>query len=179
MGVTSFAYKLFFLLHLATIIIGFGSTFVFSMLGGKAKRLGPTEPKQAYAISHAAYETGKVLASPFIYAAGAFGLVLVVLSDSVWKFSQTWISAAFVLFIAAALIAIFLHNPNLKAMDELSRKLADGDVKPNPGGGPPKEVAELEERGGKAGMYGGVLHLMWLLLMIDMIWKPGMQLAGL
>lgn len=174
MGIDSFVYKLFFLLHLAAIIIGFGSTFVFAMMGGKAKRLGPTDPKGAYAISHASYEAGKVLASPFIYAAGAFGLILVVVSNNAWKFSQTWISAAFVLFILAAAIAIFLHNPNLKAMDELSAKLADGKVTPNPGGGPPAEVAELEERGGKAGMYGGILHLFWLLLMIDMIWKPGL-----
>ena len=56
----------------------------------------------------------------------------------------------------------------------LSEKLANA----TPGaqgepGGKPKEVAEIEERGSRASMYGGILHLFFLLLMIDMIWKPG------
>jgi len=172
MGYNETLYRLFLFLHLAAVIVGFGSTFVFPVLGAKAKKLGATDPKASYAISHAAFEAGKILGSPFIYASGAFGVVLVLLGDPVYKFSQTWISVAFVLFIGAALVAIFLHAPNLKAMDELSEKLASGNFTPTQGG-PPQEVAELAERGGKAGMYGGILHLLWLLMMIDMIWKPG------
>ena len=59
-------------------------------------------------------------------------------------------------------------------MDELEEQLVVGSVKAGADGGPPKEVAELGERSSKAAMYGGVLHVIWLLLMIDMIWKPGL-----
>ncbi len=173
MGPDTFIYKLFLLLHLGAAVIGFGSTFVFPVLGSKAKALGPTAPKEAYAISHAAHEAGKILATPFIYATGAIGLVLVATSDSVWKFNQLWIEIAVVLFVAAACLAGFLHNPNLKAMDGLSEKLASGQITPNPAGGPPMEVGELAERGQKAGAFGGMLHVLWFLMMIDMVWKPG------
>ncbi|MBI2704653.1 MAG: hypothetical protein HYX32_05100 [Actinobacteria bacterium] len=178
MFATSFLYKLVFLLHLASVVVGFGSSFVYPVLGAKARGLGPSSPKESYAIAHAGLETSKIITTPMIYAAGAFGIVLVFLSEGAFKFSQAWISIAFLLFIAAALIAALLHLPNLKAMDALQAKLAAGTVTPNPAGGPPAEVAELAERGSKAGAYGGLLHVLWLLLMIDMIWKPGFSLFG-
>jgi hypothetical protein len=57
-------------------------------------------------------------------------------------------------------------------MNELQSRLVSGEAKPGPNG-PPAEVLELQERGKQAGMYGGLLHLLFLLLMIDMVWKPG------
>ena len=69
-------------------------------------------------------------------------------------------------------ITIGLHAPNLKKMDELGAKLSSGEVKGGQGG-PPAELAELQERGKKAAMFGGILHLLFALLLIDMIWKPG------
>jgi amino acid transporter len=168
-----FLYNVFLLLHIGAVVVGFGSSFVYPFFGARARKLGPTAPKEAFALSDASLAASHVLTTPVIYAAGAFGIILVLLSEGVFKFSQLWISIAFLLFIAAACIAGFLHNPNLKAMNALSEKIANGDVTPSPGG-PPREVAELQERGQKAGAFGGVLHLLWLLLMIDMIWKPGL-----
>ncbi|WP_334141299.1 DUF2269 family protein [Rhabdothermincola sp.] len=169
MGTGSFAYQLFFLLHLLAVIVGFGSSFVWPVLAAKARQ---QEPPVAYAMSNAGFQAAKVLTTPFIWAAGAFGVVLIVLSDEAWKFSDTWISIAFLLFFAAALFSLFVHVPNLRAMLALQEKLVSGQVTPGPGG-PPAEVAELQARGKRAGMYTGILHLLFLLLMIDMIWKPG------
>lgn len=168
--VNTFVYRLFFLLHLGAVVVGFGTSFVYPLLAAKARRL---EPRESYSINHVALQVSHIVTTPFIYAAGAFGLVLIVVSEGVFKFSQTWISIALGLFIVAALIAGFLHNPNLKAMDAIQEKLANGEIEPPKEGGAPKAVLELQERGSRAGMYGGILHLMWLLLMIDMIWKPG------
>ena len=169
MGYQTFVYQVVYLIHLACVIIGFGSSFVYPMLAAKARKL---PIREAYAINHTALEVSPYLTSYPIYGAGAAGLVLVVLSDKVYSFSQTWISAAFALYILALLVALFLHSPNLKAMDALQAKLVDGPELPAGSAAPP-EVAELEERGQKAAMYGGLLHLFWLALMIDMIWKPG------
>jgi hypothetical protein len=170
MGYNSFLYNVFYLLHIVAIIIGFGSSFVWPVLAAKAR--GLQDPPAGYAINKVGFEAGKVLTTPFIWAAGASGIILVVLSDELFTFGQLWISLAFLLFFAAALFALFVHVPNVKVMVDLQERLATGKATPTQGG-PPAEVLELQERGKRAGMYGGILHLLFLLLMIDMIWKPG------
>lgn len=166
----SFLYELFFLLHLLAVIVGFGSTFVWPVLAAKARAL--QQPPTALAMSRANYEAGKILTTPFIWAAGGLGIILVAIGEG-WEFSQEWISIAFLLFFGAAAFSLFVHLPNLRAMLALQEKLVSGDAKPAQGG-PPPELAELQGRGKRAGMYGGLLHLLFLLLMIDMIWKPGL-----
>ena len=64
-------------------------------------------------------------------------------------------------------------SPNLKAMDALAGEAGRRRRRPPATAGRRREVAELQERGKKAGMFGGLLHLIFLLLLIDMIWKPG------
>jgi hypothetical protein len=169
MGQDAFAYQFVFLLHLTLVVVGFGSSFVYGLLAVQARKL---EPKESYAVNHAAFSVSKYLTTYPIYAAMVCGIALVVLSDKLFTFSQTWVSLAFVLSLIGILVMNFLLYPNTKAMDALQEKLASGAAKPGPDGGPPKEVAELQERGSKQGMYSGVLHLLFLLLMIDMIWKP-------
>lgn len=170
MGIDSFAYKFVFFLHILLVIVGFGSSFVYGLLAVQARKLDPAE---RHAINHAGYAIKNYITEYPIYAAIVMGIGLIGVSDKVYTFSQTWISLAFVLAIIAILIVNFLVNPNVKAMDALEAKLVAGDVKPGADGGTPKEVAELDERGSKQGMYSGLLHLIFLLLLIDMIWKPG------
>jgi hypothetical protein len=164
---TTFVYKLFFLLHLVAVIVGFGTSFVYPVLRVRARSLSR---RDAHTLNHAALAIHNYLTMIPIYAAGAFGIVLVLVSEEAWKFSQTWVSVAFLLFILAVALAVFLHLPNLKSMDKLEAELvaAEGSTEA------PKQVAEYEERGSKAAMYAGLLHLLWFVLMIDMIWKPGL-----
>lgn len=168
-----FLYNVVLLAHILAVVVGFGSSFVWPVLAVRARKVGGAE---GYALSHTALELGKPLTTFPIWAAGGLGILLVLMEQlqefSQIEFSQTWISIAFVLFFGAAAFAWFIHTPNLKRMDELQAKLVTGDVTPNPNG-PPKEALELEERGKQAAMYGGILHLLFLLLLIDMIWKPG------
>jgi hypothetical protein len=170
--VGDFPYKVVYLLHLLAVIVGFGSSFVYPLAAAQARKRGPDAPKESFAVTHTMLDVSKMITTPLIYAAGAFGLILIFLSGESIKFSQVWISIAFTLFIIAALFAAFVHTPNLKAMDSLQARIAEGNVTPQPGG-PPQEVVELQERGKKAGMFGGILHLLFLLLLIDMIWQPG------
>jgi hypothetical protein len=173
MEMGSFAYNVVLLLHLGLVIVGFGSSFVYPVLATKSRAL---DYKERYALDHAVFGVQKYLTTFPIYGAILAGIGLVVISEmdnKQWQFKQTWISAALTLALVAVLVAQFLHVPNLKAMDELTEKLANGTAKPGKDGGAPKEVAELEERSSKAAMFGGILHLLFLLLIIDMIWKPG------
>lgn len=175
MGYGGFVYNVLLLLHLLAAVVGFGSSFVWPVLAAKARGMSPAE---GFALSSTAFSLGKPLTTYPIYATGAFGILMLgvaVADDTVsspYGFDQTWISAAFALFIIAVCVAQFLHYPNLKAMQGLQERLVSGEAQPTPNG-PPAEVLELQERGKQAGMYGGILHLLFLLLMIDMVWKPG------
>jgi hypothetical protein len=162
-----FGYRFLLLLHIVLVVVGFGSSFVYAALASRARKLPPVE---GHAIGHASLEVSKGLTTYPIWAAGFVGVVLVGASEQ-WKFSQAWVSIALVIFIAAALFAWFVHTPNLKKMDELQEEMLAMDGPP-PAGGPPPQVAELQARGKKAGMFGGLLHLAFLILVIDMIWKP-------
>ena len=165
--INSFGYRFLFLLHIVFVVVGFGTSFVYAALASRARKLPPVE---GHAIGHASLQVSPGLTTYPIWAAGFFGIVLVGASES-WKFSQAWVSIALVVFLAAALFAWFVHTPNLKKMDELQEELLAMDGPP-PAGGPPPQVAEIQARGKKAGMFGGLLHLAFLILVIDMIWKP-------
>ena len=163
-------YQIIYFLHIVAAIAGFGPTFVYPMFGAIAKRRqGP----EGEAISSATLEIGKRMEYA-IYAVPVFGILLVLLSDDVYEFSQAWISIAFALYIAGLVVSMGFHFPNLKKMNDLQKELLAG---PPPGGapagGPPPQVAELEERGKKAGMFGGILHLLLALILLDMVFKPG------
>ena len=165
-----FGYDLLLLLHLVCVVVGFGSTFVYPFLGAQAQKRRGVE---AAALSDSSLIAAKRVTTPVIYAAGAFGLILVLVGPA--EFSDSWVGIAMALFIAAVLFSALVHVPNLLAMNKLTIELAA--MGPPPAGaaasGPPPQVAEMEARGKRAAMNGGILHLAFLLLMIDMIFKPG------
>jgi MFS family permease len=171
MGMDTSLYKLVYLLHLGSVIVGFGSAIATSFLAARARDLPPGEGR---VLVRAANQVGKALTTGPVVAAGLFGLLLVIMAgENVYKFSQTWISIAFLLWFGVVAVLIFLLAPNARAMDALGTRLEAGETTASKTGGPPKEVAELAERGKKAAAFTGIVHLLWLLLLIDMIWKPG------
>jgi hypothetical protein len=165
-----FGYRLLYLLHIVTVIVAFGATFAYPAYARRGRQLPPAE---GYAISTATLGVARELTTYGTWVAALFGTILVAASEQ-WKFSQTWVSIAFVLFFIGAALSIFVHMPNLKRMNALQEQLVAGGGTANPAGGPPAEVAELQQRGKRAGMVGGILHLLFLLMVIDMIWKPGL-----
>jgi len=152
--------------HVLAVIVGFGSTFVWPALAGIARQ---QEPPVAYAMSSASLKLSKALTSYPIYAAGALGLLAAILIDGAFK--EPWLSISMLLYIVAVCISLFLHTPNLKAMNELQRQLVEGEATPTQGG-PPAQVLELQERGKKAGMFGGILHLIFVIILVMMVVKP-------
>jgi uncharacterized membrane protein len=165
-------YEFVLWLHILTVIVGFGSTFVWPFLAAKSQQL--KDAHVGYYVSQMSADGGKILTEPFIYASGATGLLLVIFGathDPAYiEFSDTWVSIAFLLYLGALGISLGLHGPNLKAMLALQKEMAEAGP---PQGGPPPQLAELQERGKKAGMYGGILHLLFVLILLDMVFKPG------
>ena len=165
-------YKLVLLAHIVAVVVAVGSSFVWAAMSARARDL---ELRDAHLLNGIALKLSKGMTSMPFYGAAATGILLVAISAAddfgPWAFDQTWISAAFLLVIAGILVARFLHEPNLRALDELKAKLVAGGGTRD-AGGPPAEVAELEERGKQAAMYGGILHLITFLLLVDMVFKP-------
>ena len=159
-------YRFLVFLHVLTVIVGFGSTFVYPLLGNEAKKHPGLEAK---GISNANLLAGQRLTEPAIYAAGALGVVLVFVGPFEWE--DPWVGLSLVLYVAALLFSLFVHQPNLKRMDALVNE-PPGAVSPAAGPaagappagepaaeGPPRQVVEMAQRGKAAARTGGILHL--------------------
>jgi len=111
----------------------------------------------------------------FIYAVFVFGLLLVPLSDDVWKFSQTWLWLSMLVYLVAIGTSHGVLFPAVKRMRALMGELAAG---PPPGAppptGPPPQIAELAVLGKRVGIVGAGLDLAVVVVLVLMIWKPGL-----
>lgn len=164
-------YKTLLVLHLLAVILGFGPAMMAGFYGAEAKK---RRGREGLAIAEATYKVVGTYAEWFIYAVPVLGILLVLASDDAWKFSQAWVSLSFLIYIAAIGIVHAVHLPNLRRMNALMAELVNG-APPAGGatGGPPPQVAEIEARGKKAGMVGGALSLMAVVVVILMVFKPG------
>jgi hypothetical protein len=83
-------FKLFLLLHIASIILAFAPVVV------GAVALAPGGRRAAVpALS----DTGRIVYSGGLIAAGLFGILLVLASDDAIAFDQIWVSLAFVVWL--------------------------------------------------------------------------------
>ncbi|MCU1351445.1 MAG: hypothetical protein JWM05_654 [Acidimicrobiales bacterium] len=145
--VDDFGYNLMLFLHIVAVIIAFAPAFVWPLVSVQLRKSGkPVGPT----ISELAGGNTQRIHGPALVAAGIFGFATLGMSNKLFKFSQTWVSIAMVLWFIAIGIMFGLMAP-------AEKKLANGDV-----------AAEA-----RLSMFGGMLHLLLALLLIDMIWKPG------
>jgi hypothetical protein len=168
MGLDGALYKLTLVLHILVIVLGWGGVALLGAFGMQAKQRRGVEGK---AIAEAAVHVGEKVAQPFIYLIPVFGVLLVVFSDDVWSFGETWIWLSLVLWVAAVGLSHAVHQPNLRQMNVLMAELAA--LPGPPAGGPPPQAVELEERGRRAGMVSAVLNLTFVAVLVLMVWKPG------
>ena len=171
MGLNSGIYKFFLVLHLLAVIVGFGPTMLAGVFGAKAKaRPG----REGQAIAQATFEVVTQWAEKFIYAVPVLGILLILVSDDAWQFSDAWISISFLLYLVGLGVVHGAHVPNLRRMNALMAELsAGGPPAGAAAGGPPPQVAELEMRGKRAATVGGFLNVLIVILVVLMVWKPG------
>lgn len=144
----SFGYKLFFLLHILTVIVAFAPAFVWPVVSVKLKKQGkPVGP----AIGALAAGNNAMVHGPALVLTGLFGFGLIGMSDKAWEFSQAWVSVAMLLWFIMLGVWFGLMVP-------AEKRAAAGDA-----------AAEKLQS-----MAGGILHLLLVLMLIDMIWKPGL-----
>ena len=154
-------YKFFLVLHILAVIAGIGTTVLNGVYGAKAKAAGPNGGH----IGRANFEV-TLLAEKIIYLVPIFGILLVFLSDDRWDFGMFWIYGSLVLFAIALGIAHGVMIPSTKRLLEVGAKLGSGQ-------GGPADGAEMEALGKRLQMGGMTLNLIIVIIVVLMIWKPG------
>ncbi len=159
-------YNVVLVLHILCAIVGFGAVVLNGVYGNEVKkRPGP----EGIAIFDANEKVSK-LGELFIVAVFVFGFVLVLLSDDVWEFEQTWVWLAMLLFIIAMALSLGVLTPTLKRMRRLMGEMASG---PPPAGGPPPQAAEMQGLGQRVAVLGATLQILLVVILGLMVWKPG------
>ena len=141
-------YKVFFLGHMISFLVAFAPAVINPILAAKVKADGDMGSLGRLAGHQA--NMGRQIHFPALIALGAFGIAMVITSDPVWSFGDTWVSLAFLVWLALCGVVSGVLLP-------AERKLAAGDL-------------EAEKKVAMAGQIATVLLLVMLFLMI---WKPG------
>lgn len=170
MGIGSVAYKVVFLLHILSVIVGFGGVVLNGLYGAQAKmRPGPG----GLAIGEANLAVSKV-AEKVIMTVPVWGLLLVLLSDGVWALGQLWVGGSLALFLGVLAFAVLVQVKNAERMNALAAELVAGGGPPAGAAGPPPQVAMMEALGRKLELGGAFLGVSLLVLLALMIFKPGL-----
>ena len=146
-AVNTFGYRLFFLLHILSILVAFAPAFVWPVVNARLRGQGATPGAE---IGKIIRDSWARIHGPAVVLAGLFGILMVVTSKDTWEFSDSWISMAFLLWFLMLGVVFGLMPWN-------ERKAAEGD--------------ESADR--RSAAFNGILHLLLLLMVVDMIWKPG------
>jgi uncharacterized membrane protein len=165
-GLNSGIYKLLLVLHILSVIVGIGAVMLNGLYAAQAqKRPGPP----GRAVSEANFAVSDI-AEKVIYLIPVFGILLVLASDEAWDFGQTWIWLSILVYVAALGISHGVLIPGHKRINAL---LAEMENSPPPAGGAPPQVAEIQTLGQRQAMAGMITNLAVVVLVVLMIWKPG------
>jgi uncharacterized membrane protein len=140
--------KLLFAGHILSILVAFAPAVVNPILIAKAKGDGD-EGAFVRLAGHMA-SNGRQIHFPALIAIGAFGIAMVLTSDDQFGFGDTWVSLAFLVWLAICGVITAIVLPG-------ERKLAAGDL-----------AAEK-----KVAMGGQLATVLLLVMLYLMIWKPG------
>ena len=172
MGRGSTGYDIVLVLHLLTVIVGFGTVMLNGIRGAEAKkRPGPG----GLAIGESGHKVNTI-AEYFIYAVPVLGIGLVFMSDDNWEFSQTWVWLSLVLYVIGISVSHAVLIPAEKRMNALAAELVAMGPPPAgaPAGGPPPQVAEMEAlEKKKLAPAGTFLNVLVVVVVFLMVFKPG------
>jgi hypothetical protein len=164
-------YKIFLVLHILCAIVGFGAVFLNGVYGQQMKaRMQSGRVAEAIGIYEANWQVSRI-GEYVIYGVFVFGFITALLGDPVIEFSQTWLWLSMVIYIAAIGLSHAVLLPTVKRMGVLMHEMAGG---PPPVGGPPPQAAEMAALGQKLGVVGPILDLAVIVVLILMVWKPGL-----
>lgn len=163
-------YKLTLVVHIFCAIVGFGAVYLNALYGQQIRKRGGREGLAVFQANFFVSGIGQY----FIYAVFVFGILLVLESSDAWKFSQTWVWLAMLLYVVALGVSHGVLQPALKRMQTLMQEMIDAG--PPPAGappGPPPQATEMAALGQRVGATGAFLDVMVVVILALMVWKPG------
>jgi uncharacterized membrane protein len=160
-------YKAVLVLHILCAIVGFGAVYLNAIYGAEIKKRRGSDAIAVYEANFRVSTIGEY----FIYAVFVLGFALIGMSDKVWKFSQTWVWLAVVLYIVGLAIAHGIVRPTVKRMGALMREMVAAG--PPAEAGPPPQAAQMEALGKRVGAASAVLNLLVVVILVLMVFKPG------
>ncbi len=169
MGIGSMAYRIVFVLHLMTAIAGFGGVLLNGLYGAEAKK---RQGVGGLAIGEANLAVSK-LAEKVIMTVPVFGILLVILSDDTWEFTQPWVVISMMLFVISMAFALLVLVHNAERMNALAAGLVAAGPPPAGASGPPPQVAAMEALEKKLAVGGAFLSFALLVMVALMVFKPG------
>lgn len=158
MGVDSGIYELVLVLHILAVVIGFGGMFIAGFYGTEArKRPG----REGLAVDEVTLKVTGMIPSVAVVLVPVFGILLVLMSDDLWKFSEAWVSVSFLLYIVLMGLATGVQVPAIRKMVAL-RQGAEG-----------AQSIEMQALSRKAATVGAVVNVLWVIVLFLMVFKPG------
>jgi uncharacterized membrane protein len=164
------SYDLVLLLHILAAIIGFGAVFLNAIYGAQVRAKRGAE---GLAILQANFLVSKI-ATYFIYAVFILGFLLVLMSDDVWGFGDTWVWLAMLLYVVGVGLSHGIQQPSVRRMIDLMEDMEAAGPPAAGSGGPPPQAAEMQELGKRLGVTGAALNILMVLVLYLMVFKPGM-----
>lgn len=155
---TSTTFRIFLLLHILSVIAAFGPVFAFPML---SRSRG-----DAVTIST---RLSRYVVLPGLVGVLVFGALAVSTSDRAIKMADTWVSIGFVLVIIAIVVLLVGVIPAQRQLASLEAAGAEGSTAEGATGA----AVKLGALRGRLSASTGVLHLVLLIAVVVMIWKPG------
>lgn len=146
-AIGSTGYNIMLLIHILSAFVAFAPAFVWPFVSMRLRQTGePVGPT----MSRLAGGNSLKIHGPAFVVMGFVGFGLAGMSEKVYSVSQTWLSIAAVLWFAGMGIFFGLLHP-------AEKRAAQGDEKAE------KQIA----------MFSGILHLIVVVALYLMVWKPG------
>lgn len=156
MGVDGDLYNVVLVLHILTAIIGFGGMFIAGFYGIESRRLPGDE---GLVVAQATLKVSGQVPTVAVGAVPILGILLILMSDDVWQFSQAWISLSFLLYFVLMGLATGLQVPTIRKLVAL--RAAGGNA------------TQVEVLGKRAAALGAVVNVLWVITLALMVFKPG------
>jgi uncharacterized membrane protein len=160
-AITSYDFSIF--LHVAAVMIGFGSTFALSVVAPIALKLDPRHLPYTHQLS---LVLNRFFATPALVVVLATGFYQV--SKGNWKFGSFWISATFAIVIVLGALTGAFFTQSAKKLKALSERdiAAAGD-------GPVTMSDEYDRRARLEAIIGPITGLLLVIAVFLMTTKPG------
>jgi hypothetical protein len=158
-----FFYDVVLALHIAAIVVAFGVTFAYPILGIYITREHP----RVLPVIHGAQERiGRLLIAP---AGGIALLAGFYLANDRDYMSKIWVVVPMVILIGLLALGGAFFGPS----ERKAQALAERDVAAAPPDGPVAYSAEYKAVAGRIAMVGGIANVLILVAIFFMTAKPG------